>query len=194
MDTSKLCSVEGCGKPSNKRGMCYMHYQRVLRGTPIERPARTTPGDRLRWLIGHLEYDGDDCLIWPFSRTNKGYAQVSVNGRLTGAHREMCQRKHGDPPSKEYETAHRCGRGHDGCVNPKHLRWATGSENQFERVDHGTDSRGEKCGTHKLKEDQVRYIKSAHGSVSARDLGVMFGVTHHAIQKIFDGKNWSWLN
>ena len=36
----RLCSVEGCGRPHNTKGMCGMHYSRAGRGQSLDAPAR----------------------------------------------------------------------------------------------------------------------------------------------------------
>ena len=44
------------------------------------------------------------------------------------------------------------------------LRWDTRSANQMDRVDHSTSNRGERCGAHKLTEDEVLEIFHMPGS------------------------------
>lgn len=53
----------------------------------------------------------------------------------------MCELVHGAPPTPDHEAAHSCGKGHEGCIHPKHLSWATHSENQLDRREHGTNKK-----------------------------------------------------
>lgn len=40
------CSIEGCGRAMHARGLCGAHYQRNLRGLPLDTPLRPAPGAR----------------------------------------------------------------------------------------------------------------------------------------------------
>lgn len=91
-------------------------------------------GEPLRWLLDHVEYPEKGCLIWPFARDGKGYGSLGKKG----AHRRMCEIVNGPAPTPKHHAAHSCGNGHLGCVHPRHVRWATCSENQMDRFLHGT--------------------------------------------------------
>lgn len=102
----------------------------------------------------------------------------------------MCILAHGEPHAENLEAAHYCGKGHEGCVNPKHLRWATASENQMDRVAHGTSNRGERQWMAKLTEEKVREIRLLARVMSARRVARMFGITHSHVQDIVAGRRW----
>ncbi|MCW5692552.1 MAG: hypothetical protein KIT48_09315 [Pseudolabrys sp.] len=93
------------------------------------------------WLLAHVSYTGDDCLIWPFSRDPYyGRGRIgAMNGskKMFWAHRMMCELVNGPPPSPAHQAAHECGKGHEGCVNPRHLSWKTQSGNALDRLRHG---------------------------------------------------------
>lgn len=36
----RLCTIEGCGRKHEAKGLCYMHYQRQKRGLPLDMPYR----------------------------------------------------------------------------------------------------------------------------------------------------------
>lgn len=197
-DDFKSCSVTGCNGNAHRlaygrRGYCSAHYQRLLcHGDAAHgRPLNGTP---MNWLLSHSAHVGDACLIWPFSRDRYGYGQVRYEGRLEGAHRLMCAIAQGAAPSLEHQAAHSCGRGHNGCVHPKHLRWATLEENKADMIDHGTVMRGEENGQAKLTEDQVREILSARGSVSQLALARQFSVSPRTIRRIHNNEAWAWLS
>ena len=138
-----ICSVEGCGRVSTviSRSLCVRHYKRFMRhGNALG--GGTSPGAGLEWLLAHVDYTGDGCLIYPFGRMTYGYAcTVQENGQSQYAHRKMCELAHGPSPSPDHETAHNCGKGHEGCVHPQHLRWATRQSNNDDMDLHGTRHR-----------------------------------------------------
>jgi len=73
----------------------------------------------------------DDCWLWRKSKDKDGYGQVAVGvgkGRIKRAHRIAFQLTHGYcPPLLDHKCWTR------DCVNSKHLRPATASENQRNR-------------------------------------------------------------
>lgn len=190
-----LCTVDTCVNASYRRGFCVAHYGRVKRtGHPdATTPLRPSPGSRIDWLKNNSSHRGYGCLIWPFGTVKNSGLGVSLNGNRMGAQRAMCTLAHGAPPTREHEAAHSCGKGHLGCLNPQHLRWATSKENQQERVLHGTDNRGFKAPMAKLNEEEVRKIRDGKGKASAASLAHEFGVSRTAIKYIWSGRNWGWL-
>ena len=101
-------------------------------------------GENLEWIESHSEIESDDCLIWPFSRNNKGYPDGTCVPRKAyiKPNMLMCALKNGPKPTARHEVAHSCGNGHLGCINPNHLRWATHAENMQEMVSHGRSRLG----------------------------------------------------
>src|SRR5690606_12175061 len=97
--------------------------------------ATASNGEAEAWLVAHAGWlDHARCLKWPFGRSGHGYAgQATVDGVREAAYRHMCRLAHGNSPSSEHQAAHSCGKGHEGCINPNHLRWATPAENQSDR-------------------------------------------------------------
>lgn len=187
----KLCVIEGCGKPAAARGLCGAHYQRHRRHGD-ELAGRPEWGEPRKWLRSHVAYEGDECLIWPFSRLTLGYPSVRIDGRLQIASRVMCEWAHGPPP-KGHWAVHSCGNGHLGCVNPRHLRWATPEQNQADSIEHGTRVRGSRVGISKLTETNVRAIRAMKGQVTQRRLATEYGVSEGLISLIMSGRSWAWL-
>lgn len=153
MAGASICSVEDCNKPIfiQSRRLCAAHYYRWRRhGDPKAGKARSPNGAPERFLQDVvLAYDGDDCLIWPFTRTGqkkmrgrrgRGYAQIRRAGKMVSVQRIVCEYVNGNGDGMD--SAHSCGNGHLGCVSPKHLRWATRAENIQESVRHGTHYSG----------------------------------------------------
>lgn len=187
------CSIDDCVLPHYGRGMCSKHYQRWRKyGSP--HITKTAPkGEALTWLENAISYELDECLIWPFGRSDNGYGAVFFHGRKQYAHRVMCFLAHGEPPSNRHEAAHSCGNGAGGCCNQNHLRWATPAENNADKIEHGTNNKGERHGAAKLKEADILAIRAMRGAVTNRNLALCFGVSHQTISDIQNKKRWSWV-
>lgn len=117
-------------------------------------------------------------------------AAVRWHGKQSVASRVMCELAHGKPPTAEHEAAHSCGNGHLGCINPKHLRWATHIENEADKLMHGTRPRGERQGSAKLKTSDVLAIRSMAGKLSQRKIGELFGVQQTHVGRLIRGERW----
>jgi hypothetical protein len=193
---SKVCSVEGCTRKHKGRGWCNAHYQRWnLKGDPLAPMGRACPGELTRFIRDvAVPFAGDACLPWPFSMASGGRGVIRVDGKQRPVARVVCQLAHGDPPTPEHVSAHSCGKGHLGCVNPRHLRWATNQENRDDMVLHGTRVRGEQHGSSKLTESEVRSIRDKLAQGGRRgSIAVEYSVTWHAVADIATGKTWGWL-
>ncbi len=133
----QFCAVEGCAKPAFKRGWCDPHYKRWWRhGDPL---AGGTPKRELQRFLYDvaLNYFGDECLVWPYTKNGVGYGQIRQGYQKLLVHRIICEQINGPAPSPKHEVAHNCGNGHLGCCAPNHLRWATRVENRADIKIHG---------------------------------------------------------
>lgn len=135
-----------------------------------------------------FKYSGEACLEWPFALQGNGYSKVGYEGRVQTGHRVVCLVVHGSCPSG-YEAAHRCG--NRRCLNPGHIRWASGTENQADRRLHGTELKGSKNPAAKLSETAVRDIRDRRGKARQVDLAAEYGVTQALISKIQRGHVWT---
>lgn len=155
------------------------------------------PGEALRWLREHVTFNGDDCLIFPFRRLgHTGYAQVWIKPKFKYANRVMCEWAHGPAPTAAHQSAHSCGNGHLGCVNPKHLSWKTRGENQRERRAHGRENkptwtRWGHAGTGKLNFAKAAEIRALAGTMTQGKIAEKYGVTRPTINHIINGKTWN---
>lgn len=139
----------------------------------------------LRWIEAHLDYPHDDyCLIWPFGK-RAGYGFLTLDGKAISAHRYICELVQGPAPSEEHVAAHSCDRGHDACVNPRHLSWKTWSENQLDRQ----DGKGRKRS--KLTPEQAAEIRSVATLEPIRVTADRYGVSESAIRQVQSGKTWN---
>lgn len=185
----KICAVDGCGKKHYCKSFCTKHYQAwFFHGDPLHHEKNSCMG----WIIRHKDYSGDDCLPWPHARLTNGYGVIALsNGQKIIASRAMCEEAHGRPPSAGMHAAHSCGNGHEACMNPNHLRWATSSENCHDKIDHGTLLQGESAPWSILTEDQVRYILDKENSGGAVQLAEKLGVSKWTIYSIRQRRTWS---
>lgn len=151
--------------------------------------SRRGNGEQYKWLMAHLNHDGAECLIWPFRRNpGHGRGQLGFNGRLHYAHRLMCERVNGSPPTPRHHAAHTCGNGHLGCVHPKHLVWKTPEANHADRYVHnripGVKRR------FRLTEAQVAEIRLLQGTETIAALSQRFGMSEATIWEIQQGRTW----
>jgi predicted XRE-type DNA-binding protein len=147
----------------------------------------------LDWLLRHKDHEGDDCLIFPYSIDHNGYGRAKLDGKQITASRMMCFIVLGDPESDDHQAAHSCGKGHEGCVHPKHLRWDTCSGNHADKVTHGTAMRGTACHAHKLDEALVRELRSLQGTISQREIAERFGIAQTTVSRILRRVTWGWV-
>jgi hypothetical protein len=104
------------------------------------------------------------------------------------AHRYMCVLIHGEPPSDKHQASHSCGRGHEKCVNPRHISWKTPSGNQLDRRSHGTTKRNRYGPTGRLTIFQAEEIRRLRPHKTQDELANMFGTSRGNVQFILSGK------
>lgn len=188
-----ICSIQGCGKVLRSKGLCHTHYTRQrIHGDPLG--GSTFKGEPFRFYKEvALHHEGEDCLIWPHAKNCSGYGQMWVGGKTIIVSSYLCEASYGPRPSQEYQAAHSCGRGHEGCVNRNHLRWATRVENWADKLIHGTHNRGERNSQAKLTEVQAREIVSLRGVETQETIAKRLGICPQAVSAIQRGKWWAWL-
>jgi hypothetical protein len=190
MADSRLCSIPDCGKSHSREGYCKAHYARFLKyGDPLA--GRTARGAARNFLLTDvMNYEGDECLVWPFSRDKKGYGRINIYGKPRVVSRVVCEKTHGPPLVETNEAAHSCGKGHLGCVTKRHLSWKTCAENNADKNANGTQNRGERCPQSKLTTEDVLEIRNKVGTVGQKELAIMFGVSRCTIRNIRDRETW----
>ena len=187
------CAIDGCDRKIHAQHLCNTHYQRSRRGTTIsgEIPPVTPKGAAQRALKSVLEYDGEDCLLWPHKRGTNGYALIWNPGGTPLVHRIVCEHQNGPPPSADYQAAHSCGNGNMGCVARRHLSWKTPAGNYQDRVVHGTGAVGAQNGNARLSVDDVLNIRSLKEKISRQDIAKMYGITPNTVDGIQSGRKWA---
>lgn len=138
-----------------------------------------------RWILANVNHTGDDCLIWPYSKT-RGYGHYGLNGKMLYAHRTMCELVHGKAPKDKPQCRHSCGKGHMGCTNPHHLSWSSQSENHLDRRKHGTakTSRYGYAGR-VLTQGQIEQIKAMRGKRTTTALAEEYEVSRRTIERAY---------
>lgn len=184
------CTIEGCEKTLKARGMCAMHYYRWSQHGDLNSVQRTSRGEPERFING-LSMTGSGCVTWPYSKNNKGYAQINIGrGRKSLVSRILCERLNGPPPSDKHQAAHLCGKGHLSCVAPWHLAWKLPIENAADIDLHGNRAFGEGASWSVLDENGVRLARSLCGQMSQREIASLLGVTQKAIGNAIRGISW----
>ena len=142
----------------------------------------------LEFLLRAMSFETDECILWPWG-TQTGYGSFFKDKKRALAHIFVCHGAHGEPPTTKHEVAHSCGV--RKCINKRHLRWATKSENMADKLIHGTHNRGERGGLTKLTKEQVIEIRTGKRRQTA--LAKEFGVTVATINDAKHHRTWSWL-
>ena len=180
MANSKICSVTGCGNPVRAKELCSPHYMMMRRHGDPTICVKPNQNKAIPWLHAHANYSGNDCLKWPFNTAKTtGYGKILFRGRHMPASRAMCIIAHDDPPTPKHQAAHECGKGHEGCVNPKHLCWAPPYRNLQDRMKHGT-------GRH-LTEKQKKEIAALARTVSGCEIARLYGFSQSTISRFLTG-------
>lgn len=190
-EPNKPCSFPGCRNDTSKGsgGLCGGHRMQFREGVALH-PLRDF-GEMQRWLEANFGFEGSDCLIWPFARNKRdGRGMLKFRGLSMSSARAMCILANGAPPTPRHEAAHSCGNGHEGCVNPNHLRWATKKENADDRVMHGTSPVGEKHPRAILTDDKVREMRRLAPTHKRRDLAAMFDVSYETVIDVVNNRSW----
>ena len=179
------CSVSNCSGDAVSKSLCRKHYWRMRRnGSPLA--GRAEEGAGIVALEAALNSNDPACITVRFGVSSAGYSTVKLSGKRVGLHRLACERAHGPAPFPEAQAAHRCGV--RACINPKHLYWATPSENARDAKIHGTSSEGERHGSAKLTTDAVRLIRS--DIRTHREIAEEYGVAEATVWAVIHGKTW----
>lgn len=166
----------------------------------LNRDGKAKRGEALRWLDEvAIPFTGDECLCFPFHRAVSGHGRLSGRNGPALAHQYVLEATKGPRPSPAHEGCHECGKGWDGCVNPRHLYWGTRSDNMQDRKRHGVlvappILRGASNYRTVLTEEDVRKIRAliADG-VRVKSIADEYGVTVNGIYSIKYRNSWAWL-
>jgi len=130
-------------------------------------------------------------LLKPCTNNKGRYQSVILRGsggrqKNIKIHRLVALVFHGEPPSPKLVAAHLDGDVANNRAN--NIVWITQAENISHKEKHGTMARGERVGTSKLTEEDVRAIRRSCGS--QRELARQFNVSRCAIRDVKVGRCW----
>lgn len=155
-----------------------------LRRRALGIPQKSSTEDRFAEKILRIPFSG--CMIWMGHITDRGYGQVSVEGRPIRAHRAMWEREFGPVPSG-MSVLHRCDV--RCCVNPDHLFLGSQYDNMRDMISKGRDAIGDRHGAAKLLSSDIPKIRAANGTLA--DIAEQFGVAVSTISGIRNGHRWA---
>ena len=134
------------------------------------------------------------CWLWQASCATQGYGQIgqTVAFRKTKnrpTHRVAWELTNGTIP-RDLQVLHKCDV--RKCCNPHHLYLGTHRDNMKDRDNRDRGAKGQRQGSAKLTEDDVREIRLhyAIGKVSYEELGMFYDVGPTAIANIIKGRRW----
>ena len=138
------------------------------------------------------------CWNWTACKQPSGYGQLAspdYRGRPLAAHRFSWELHNKKKVPQGLFVCHRCD--NRACVNPRHLFIGTQKQNIQDCMEKGRYIQnrpvGEGHGMAILSEKDVQKIKALFRkdpTESCKKVGLVFGVSHHVIYKIKNGKNW----
>ena len=181
---TRLCSVEGCGRPHSARSYCANHYQWFRRRAALQ-DALT---DDERFDCKYIKTGG--CWLWQ-AATNKGYGVFRVGPKNVAAHRYQYARHNDDIDSYEV-IRHLCHT--RNCVNPAHLCGGTHQDNCDDKHKAGRNrvARGENSGRARLcSADVVKIREMLREGITMVDIGKAFGVAPNTIEAVKIGRTWA---
>lgn len=121
-----------------------------------------------------------------------GYGRVWWASKLYYAHRLAYLAKHGSLLAQTH-VCHHCDR--PACINIDHLFAGSAADNHVDKARKGRSARnrGEKAGTHKLTESEIRIIWTQLPHQSDAEIAANYGVVYQTIYAIRTGRTWAWL-
>lgn len=183
------CTVGKCGRDAVARGMCHMHYKKVLRGgiaTMDNRGAnKKTITERFSDKIRIDRKTG--CWEWTGGLIS-GYGAIWIGGNKTiGAHRVSWEIHKGRIPKGMF-VCHHCD--NRKCVNPDHLFIGTAADNiaDMDKKNRRRNVCGDACPWKKLTSSQAAAIKNSRAKT--RPLAKKYAVSKSTIDDIRNNRTW----
>lgn len=170
MQSTKICSFEGCGKPRRTKGLCTGHYKQKRGGKEL-RPLR--PKLTLAQRFWQKVRKTESCWAWTAGTDSDGYGRVWVDGCMRLAHRVAWEMTNGPIPEGMF-LDHRCS--NPACVNPTHLRVVTNAQNGQHRTGAARNSNSGIRGVYWRKDKNAW---QAYAKLNGRDY---FGGYHSTIE------------
>lgn len=190
----KNCGAEFKIKPShiNRRANCSTKCKAEQRmGKTYEESYGVKKAKELKDLLAKkhskkIEWkeNEDGCWICT-SHFARDYPKIKIKQKVITIHRFFYMKYVGNIPD-DLCVLHKCD--NTKCINPEHLFLGTIGDNNRDCVAKGRTAKGEKNGSAKLAESQVRVIKIS--DKSNRVLGKEYDVSHRIISLIRQNRLW----
>lgn len=130
------------------------------------------------------------CWNWALSKDKDGYGRVRRNGKAYGAHRYALMEYLGRELLDGCVCLHLCD--NPSCVNPKHLKEGTQSENMKDCISKGRGgNRGNSTGRPSAipwKEQKVAKVKELSLSMKPKEVSETLGVDVKWVRMIMQTK------
>jgi hypothetical protein len=190
MTDFKTCTIDGCERKMQAKGLCGSHYQLKRRyGDPLAPKAKYfDPRDALK---ARTKIADNGCMEWTGSTISDGYGMMKVSGKSMLAHRFSYTQAFGEIPEGQL-VLHRCD--NPSCVNPDHLFLGTDQDNVSDMFakGRGRKAKGSGHGRTNLTEDQVRSIRADPRKL--RDIAADYGLGKSAVGYIKSRVNWGHIS
>jgi hypothetical protein len=147
-------------------------------------------GAGLEFLHQALKSQTDECILWPFGKRKDRYGKIKLKKKTMNSHRYVCISAHGSP-SAGLDARHLCGV--KLCVNPRHLKWGTRSENMLDMYAHNTMFCGEKSSRSKVSTQVVSEILKST-ELSYKKLAEKYGLSESQVGRIKRREQWRFLD
>jgi hypothetical protein len=121
------CTIAGCERPHNARGLCSSHYTKQARRRDLPPRLRQPSIEERFWSKVDTSAGPDGCWEWTAYKAPLGYGQFrgGRSGRNVLAHRFAYELLTGE--LLLFDLDHICH--NPACVNPAHLRPVTAKQN-----------------------------------------------------------------
>lgn len=198
MARSAPCSVDECGRTVHGQGLCEKHLRRLRKfgTTDAAKGCWGQPPDERFWRLADRRGDSD-CWLWRGGKGGTpehvyGIFRLKAGGKTYTAHRFAYTLTNGEIPDG-LEVDHTCHQ--ELCVNPAHLRLATGKQNKENRKGaHGrsgirgayrlSSGRWRACVVHNRKYIHVGCFDTAEEAGEAARLKRLELFTHNSVDRV----------
>ena len=195
----RTCTIDGCYKRHEARGLCPMHYYRLRKfgsaTAPIPpRKPRTRKPPVDPWCKIDQAPGPDECWPWIGRVDQQGYGKFKLDGRDVFAPRWVLGQSLGRPLGAGEVTRHTCD--NPPCCNPAHLLPGTPADNSRDMVERGRGRApglpGESNPAARMTAVQVMELRDAYanGETQVR-LASRFGITQSVVSKIVRRELWA---
>lgn len=87
--------------------------------------SRAGHGVARAYFLAHVDDETDECIVWPFGTSGRGYGVLRFDGTPQKVHALACIRHNGPIPQPGMVVRHLPGCTNRRCFNWRHLSWGT---------------------------------------------------------------------